>query len=62
MSIQSKFQLSRASESKMVIKKPFSIVVAQHLTERLKQLCAGNSGKKDALEGRKGKGVVMWDG
>ena len=39
MSIQSKFQLSRASKSKMVTWKPFSIIAAPQFTERLKQLC-----------------------
>ena len=39
-SIQSKFQLSGAFESKMVTLKPFSIVVAELFTKRLKQLCA----------------------
>ena len=39
MSIQSKFQLSRAYKSKMVTWKPFSIVAAPQFTERLKQLC-----------------------
>ena len=40
MSIQSKFQLSRASEYKMVTWNPFPIVIAPHFTERLIQLCA----------------------
>ena len=40
MSIQSKFQLSRASEFKTVTWKPFSIVAAPQFTERLKQLGA----------------------
>ena len=40
MSILSKFQLSRASESKTVTWKPFSIVAATQFTEQLKQLCA----------------------
>ena len=38
MSIQSKFQPSRASESKRVTWKPFSIVADPQFTERLKQL------------------------
>ena len=39
MSIQSKFQLLRASESKIMTLKPFYIVLAPHFTEWLKQLC-----------------------
>ena len=38
MSIQS--QLSRASQSKTVTLKPFSIVAAPQFTEQRKQLCA----------------------
>ena len=38
MSIQSKFQLSRASKSKTATWKLFSIVAAPQFTEQLKQL------------------------
>ena len=41
VSIQSKFQLSRASKSKTVTWKPFSTVAAPQFTVRLKQLCVG---------------------
>ena len=44
MSIQSTFQLSRASESKMVTWIHFSIIAAPQFTERLKQLCATKVG------------------